>query len=105
MAPPDGRGTAHKRPWWDSTIERLIDKPMPMPWGFVVKNGLKICLASFELSPTPQSSTRIRISIEVSFRRANQDLLRRVSRPAHRVYAIHDQIELDLLQLDPITSD
>ena len=33
---------AHKRPPCDSTIERLIAKPMPEPCGLVVKNALKI---------------------------------------------------------------
>src|SRR6202051_2695491 len=40
-APPD-TATAHKRPPWDSTMERLIDRPIPMPSGLSVKNGSKI---------------------------------------------------------------
>src|SRR3979411_535996 len=47
---------AHKRPPCDSSIERLIESPIPVPWLFVVKNGLKIW--SFcSGSPTPVSLT------------------------------------------------
>src|SRR2546430_3292911 len=34
--------SAHKRPPCDSTMERLMRSPMPVPWGLVVKNALKI---------------------------------------------------------------
>ena len=35
-APWGAFGLAHSRPPWASTIDRLIDKPMPMPSAFVV---------------------------------------------------------------------
>ena len=43
VAPRPLFAVAHKRPPCDSTIERLIDNPMPLPWGLVVKNASKIC--------------------------------------------------------------
>src|SRR5204862_8287592 len=57
------------RPMWDSTvrrplcasmIDRQIDKPMPIPWAFVVKKGSKMRPAVFSSSPGPESSTEIR---------------------------------------------
>jgi PIN domain len=42
VAPRPELALAHKRPPCDSTIERLIAKPMPEPCGLVVKNALKI---------------------------------------------------------------
>src|SRR6516165_6247190 len=50
---------AERRPSCASTIERQIDKPIPMPCGFVVKNGSKMRLTSFESIPDPESSTAI----------------------------------------------
>ena len=42
VAPPSTFASAHSRPPCDSMIERLIDSPMPVPCGFVVKNAWKI---------------------------------------------------------------
>src|SRR6266404_1546187 len=42
VAPGPEFGVAQIRPPCDSTIERLIAKPMPVPCGFVVKNASKI---------------------------------------------------------------
>ncbi len=39
VAPPSWLFSAHKRPPWASTIDRLMDNPMPSPSLFVVKNG------------------------------------------------------------------
>jgi hypothetical protein len=47
VAPPPVRFSAHIRPPWASTIVRAMDKPIPMPFGFVVKNGSN---TSFSLS-------------------------------------------------------
>ncbi len=43
IEPPFGFGSAQMRPPCASMIERLMDKPMPMPLFFVVTNGLKSC--------------------------------------------------------------
>src|SRR5258705_471014 len=53
-APPPGR----KRPPCDSTIRRLIDSPMPVPCGFVVKKASKMRSLSSG-SPVPESVTEI----------------------------------------------
>jgi hypothetical protein len=42
VAPREALSAAHKRPPCDSTMERLIESPIPMPWRFVVKNAAKI---------------------------------------------------------------
>lgn len=36
VAPGPSFGIAHNRPPWFSTIERLIAKPIPIPWALVV---------------------------------------------------------------------
>src|SRR5436190_1362166 len=54
MAPLES-DSAHKRPPWDSTIDRLIDNPIPIPSGLVVKNGSKMCSARSGSSPAPES--------------------------------------------------
>jgi hypothetical protein len=36
VAPGPSLATAHSRPWWLSMIDRLTDKPMPIPVLLVV---------------------------------------------------------------------
>lgn len=38
-----------------STIDRLIDRPTPIPSGLVVKNGVKMRRTLYSLSPGPES--------------------------------------------------
>src|SRR5712664_2785394 len=57
LAPRGELLPAHKRPPCDSTMERLMDSPIPVPGGFVVKNALKIWSACCAGSPTPVSLT------------------------------------------------
>src|SRR6266851_155381 len=57
LAPRGELSAAHKRPPCDSTMERLMRSPMPVPLGFVVKNALKIWYACCRGSPTPVSLT------------------------------------------------
>src|SRR6266436_8005809 len=59
VAPRPLFAVAHKRPPWDSTMERLMDNPMPLPWGLVVKNASKICSVFSLGRPTPVSLTEI----------------------------------------------
>jgi hypothetical protein len=44
------------RPPWASTIERQIERPMPMPLGLVVKKALNNRSAFSDEIPTPQST-------------------------------------------------
>src|SRR5215470_18633390 len=59
VAPRGGLSAAHKRPPCDSTMVRLIDNPMPLPWGLVVKNTSKICSVFSLGNPMPVSLTEI----------------------------------------------
>src|SRR5580693_2661329 len=59
VAPRPELALAHKRPPCDSMIDRLIESPIPVPSGFVVKNASKILLAWSEGSPAPLSLTEI----------------------------------------------
>src|ERR1700686_614302 len=45
VAPRSELAAAHRRPPWDSIMDRLIDSPMPVPWDLVVKNASKILFA------------------------------------------------------------
>ena len=51
LAPRGGLSRAHKRPPLDSTMERLICSPMPVPFVLVEKNVLKILTACCDGSP------------------------------------------------------
>src|SRR5437588_839038 len=62
VAPHGKLSVAHNRPPCDSIIERLIRRPMPVPWGLVVKNALKIWSACCGGRPTPVSLTDTIIS-------------------------------------------
>src|SRR6266849_3910996 len=62
LAPRGELSAAHKRPPCDSTMERLMRSPMPVPCGFVVKKALKIWSASCGGRPTPLSLTDTRTS-------------------------------------------
>ena len=57
MVPLPGTGDAHSRPPCASTIVVLIDSPIPMPPGLVVKNGSNMCSALSGASPVPESWT------------------------------------------------
>src|SRR6266478_3729843 len=57
LAPRGKLPVAHRRPPCDSTMERLIRSPMPVPWDLVVKNALKICSTCSAGRPTPESLT------------------------------------------------
>src|SRR5271168_5102824 len=59
LAPRGGLLAAHKRPPFDSTMERLICSPIPVPFVLVVKNALNILSACCDGSPTPVSLTEI----------------------------------------------
>ena len=49
-------GVAQSRPPWFSISDRLMDKPIPIPFALVVKKGVKTRSAS-EPRPVPESRT------------------------------------------------
>src|SRR5216684_3853860 len=57
LAPRGELLAAHKRPPCDSTIERLMESPIPVPCDLVVKNAWKIWSACCIGRPTPVSLT------------------------------------------------
>lgn len=59
VAPRPALALAHKRPPCDSIIFRLIDNPMPVPCGLVVKKASKIRSARSGAIPIPESLTEI----------------------------------------------
>lgn len=36
---PSALGVAERRPWWDSTMDRLTERPIPIPSALVVKKA------------------------------------------------------------------
>ena len=67
-APPPFLFSAHSRPLCASTIVREIARPIPMPFGLVVKNGSKIRASLSAGMPCPASPTSISISYAPSSR-------------------------------------
>src|SRR6266478_7610511 len=57
VAPPPLLALAHNCPPCDSTMERLMANPMPLPCGLVVKNAEKIRSIFSVGNPTPVSLT------------------------------------------------
>src|SRR5258708_1910738 len=57
IAPCGVSGGAQTRPLWAWMIERLMDRPMPMPPGLVVKKALNTWSRSFAAMPIPVSCT------------------------------------------------
>ena len=57
VAPRPSLAVAHNRPPCDSTMERLMANPIPLPCDLVVKKAEKICSVFSVGSPTPVSLT------------------------------------------------
>src|SRR3546814_3429544 len=57
VTPPPSFGATHSRPPWASMIDRLIDRPSPMPLLLVVTKGWKSFPATSGSSPGPVSRT------------------------------------------------
>ena len=75
-----------------SMIERLIDSPIPIPFGFFVTNGSKILSPSFGSSPTPEFLHLDTNAVRPIELRSNQQLPRPIDDRDHRLDAIHDQV-------------
>ena len=88
--------------------DRLIDSPIPRPCGFVVKKGSNRWSASGSRKPTPASSTVTTAQGPSSMvsRAARTTSRRSLGRDvAHGLGRVDEQVEEDLLELDPIAED
>ncbi len=83
---------AQSRPPWFSMSERLIDKPMPMPFALVVKKGVKTRSAA-DPRPGPESRTATSMSPDWSTRDSTQSDARLICNCDHGFDAIHDQVQ------------
>ena len=61
VAPRASLEVAHNRPPCDSTMERLMANPIPLPCGLVVKKAEKIWSTFPSGSPEPVSLTENRV--------------------------------------------
>jgi hypothetical protein len=84
-------------------IERQIDKPIPIPPAFVVKKGSKMCSA-IAGSSSARSLHRNQDTVWCFAPRADPKPARAIGDGAHRFHPVHDQIEDNLLQLNPVTN-
>ena len=102
VAPGPAWPEADSRPPWDSTIDRQIDRPMPMPSDLVVKKASNSRLA-FPAVPNQFRSLYRRPEFACFvLTRPDRQLASPVGDRLHRFDAVDDEIEDDLLQLDPI---
>src|ERR1041384_1705784 len=72
-APPPGLAPHHNLPPCARTIERLIDRPRPVPPGLVVKNGLNSSAILVASTPMPRSATMNSTSPSPPTRRRRPD--------------------------------
>ena len=98
-------GDTQRRPPWALMIERQIESPMPMPLGFVVKKASNKRSMISGAIPGPESSTAISTAAGPVALRSHAQHPRFVRARAHRLNGVHDQIQDDLLQLDPVPHD
>ena len=92
-------GAAHNRPSWASMIDRQIDRPIPMPSGFVVKSGLNIRSMSCGPIPVPVSATETAHVAIVMALGSHRQHPRSVY-GSHRIDCVRYQVYKHLLQLD-----
>ena len=89
-------------PWCDSTMVRLIDRPMPSPLGLVEKNGSKTC------STSRRREARAGVAHARPRRRPARDArvarcsIRRRPAPRHRLDGVAQQVQHHLLDLDGV---
>ena len=82
--------TNHNRPSWASMMERQIDRPIPMPSGFVVNSGLKISIDILRGDALATVSNRYHDAAIHDLRLYGQDP--RSVLACHRIDGIRDQI-------------
>ncbi len=101
--PPAG-WSAQMRPPWASTIERLIDRPMPMPSRRVVKKASNRRSRSGGIDAGAGVAHRQDDGPRLLRRPADLDgeATRPVADAVHRLDAVHQQVHDDLLELHAI---
>ena len=93
---------AHKRPLWASTIDRQIDRPTPMPEGFVVKYVSNMRLMLSGSIPVPVSSIDTSKTPRFRYFGFHSQDSQPISYRLHRINGIRDEVHYHLLQLDSI---
>jgi hypothetical protein len=77
-------------------MERQIDNPNPIPLGLVVKKGSKT------IDSRPRTAHRDQDLICSPWLGADRRVPGRITNQAHRFDSVQDQLQQDLLQLNPI---
>ena len=101
FAPCGSFFSAHSRPPCDSTIERQIASPMPIPCSFVVKNGSNILSGNSTPAPAVADLGLDHIPDPAHAQAENPG----VRSGVHRFDAVAHQIDQHLLNLDTIERD
>ena len=83
-------------------MDRQIDRPIPVPYGFVVKNGWKMRSAFSGSIPGPESSTMINTPSGSPITDFTRSVQGAIGDGVHSFNRIRNQIGDHLLQLDPI---
>ena len=86
-------------------IERLIDSPIPMPLGLVVKKALNSFSAVSRVNPDAGVQHRHVHLAGFVLLRSNEDLTGPVRDWRHSFNTVHQKVDNHLLQLDPIAEN
>ena len=92
-------------PPWASMIERQIDNPMPMPPGLVVKNASNIRAACSGIDTRPGILDFQHHGVGSIRARCDHRGARKVLHGRHGLNRVDDQVDDDLLKLDPVSLD
>ena len=96
-------GDTVKLPPCASTIDLQITKPIPMPWGFVVKKGSKMRSRLLVSMPGPESSNDISIRFVSTIVDLTCNNLFRSPTAPHRVGRVGNDVRNNLLKLAAMT--
>ena len=83
-------------------IDLQIANPIPMPSDFVVKNPSKMRSVFAGSMPAPVSSTLTRTLLKFVNLASDPQVPRTILDRSHGVDCIHDQVQENLLQLNPV---
>ncbi len=103
VAPGPSLGTAQRRPPWLSTMDRLTDRPMIIPFGLLVSTAANSRLGLARVEPHPRIPHAQADPAALVERGADDDLARAVLDAAHGLEGVADQVADDLLELDAVS--